>query len=231
MSEERPSYYAIIPASIRYDSRLKANEKLLYGEITALSNKTGLCYATNKYFAELYEVEIETISRWIKHLKELGYIDTEIIYKNDTKEVDKRIIKINGSPIDQKVSTYIPNNQEGIDKKVKENNTSINNKKKIYKRKFIPPTLGDIKNYCLERNNNVDAQQFYDYYSVNDWKDKDGNSIKNWKQKVITWEGNRKTIKSDEIITKEFDGHKVGEVFEENGMNFKYDSSGIKMMI
>lgn len=126
MVEERPNYYAIIPAQIRYDERLKPNEKLLYGEITALSNKTGECYATNKYFASLYEVTNETISRWIKHLKELGYIDSKIIYKEDTKEIEKRVIIINGVPIDKKINTYIPNNQEGIDKKVKENNTSIN---------------------------------------------------------------------------------------------------------
>lgn len=132
---EQPNYYAIIPASVRYDNRLKANEKLLYSEITALSNKSGYCYATNKYFGELYEVDNLTISRWIKHLKELGYIDTEIIYKENSKEIDKRIIKINGIPIDKNVSTYIPENQEtsiqnsqgGIDEKVKENNTSINN--------------------------------------------------------------------------------------------------------
>ena len=132
---EALNYYAIIPACVRYDNTLKANEKLLYGEITALSNKTGECYATNKYFANLYEVEIETISRWIKHLKDLGYIDTTIIYKNDTKEIEKRIIKVNGIPVNKKVNTYIPNNQEGycpesqegIDEKVKENNTSINN--------------------------------------------------------------------------------------------------------
>ena len=73
---EQPNYYAIIPACVRYDNRLKPNEKLLYSEITALSNKTGLCFATNKYFADLYEVEIETISRWIRHLKDLGYIST-----------------------------------------------------------------------------------------------------------------------------------------------------------
>ena len=51
---EQPSYYAIIPAKIRYDSRLTASEKLLYGEITAMCNQEGYCWATNEYFAELY---------------------------------------------------------------------------------------------------------------------------------------------------------------------------------
>lgn len=133
--EDKPNYYSVIPASVRYDDELKPNEKLLYGEITALSNKFGECYATNKYFAKLYGVENETISRWIKHLYELGYIDVEILYKNNTKEIDKRIIKINGNfeskPLKgvliKKSIGYRQKNQGGIDKKVKENNTSINN--------------------------------------------------------------------------------------------------------
>lgn len=228
MIDERPNYYAVIPASVRYDSRLKPNEKLLYGEITALSNKTGLCYATNKYFSELYEVSVETISRYISHLKELDYIDTELEYKNDSMEIEKRIIIIDGIPIDKKVNTYVPNNQGGIDKKVKENNTSINNKKKIYKRKdFVAPTLDEIQKYCLERKNDVDAKKFYDYYSVSDWKDKDGNPVKNWKQKIITWErDNSKVVKNKETV-KIVDS----KIHEENGIKFKYDEHGKRVIL
>lgn len=69
MNEEQVGYYAIIPASIRYNKDLKFPERLLYGEITALTNKEGYCFASNRYFANLYSVTIETISRWISHLK------------------------------------------------------------------------------------------------------------------------------------------------------------------
>ena len=65
-------------------------------------------------------------------------------------------------------------------------------------KQFIPPTLEEIEEYCKERNNGVNAKQFYDYYSVNDWKDNRGNQIKNWKQKMIAnWEGkvNKETPK------------------------------------
>lgn len=69
--ESIANYYAIIPASIRYNKELKFAERLLYGEITALTNKEGYCFASNRYFADLYSVTPETISRWISHLKKL----------------------------------------------------------------------------------------------------------------------------------------------------------------
>lgn len=140
--EERPNYYSVVPASVRYDSKLRANEKILYSEITALCQKKGYCYATNEYFAGLYDVEKETVSRWISNLKKCGYIGTKLIYKEDNKTIDKRIIWIadiilreiavnyceNGKKgIDEIINTYLQKSQEGIDEKVKENNTSINN--------------------------------------------------------------------------------------------------------
>ena len=148
---DNPNYYAIIPAQIRYDTDLKANAKLLYGEITALCNEKGICWASNKYFADLYGVSKETISRWISQLAEKKYIFIKIFYKKDSKEVDKRIISINyfkgEIPIDENVNTPCKNNQgievltktstpycqksqEGVDKNVKENITSINNNNK-----------------------------------------------------------------------------------------------------
>lgn len=141
-----PNYYAIIPAKIRYDKELMANAKLLYGEITALCNDKGICWARNEYFADLYDVSNETISRWISQLNKKKYIKVKMFYKKDSKEIDKRIISINQYPIDENVNTYcqenqsntllmktsipyIQKNQGGIDKNIKENITSINNKK------------------------------------------------------------------------------------------------------
>lgn len=58
--------------------------------------------------------------------------------------------------------------------------------------KFIPPTLEEVEEYCSQRGNKVDAQYFYDYFTVSDWVDSKGNKVKNWKQKIITWERNSK---------------------------------------
>lgn len=55
-------------------------------------------------------------------------------------------------------------------------------------KRFVKPTLDEIKAYCQERGNNVDAKAFFDYYETGNWKDAKGKPVRNWKQKVITWE-------------------------------------------
>lgn len=92
-------YYAIIPANVRYDKRLTAPAKLLYGEITALCNQKGCCWARNSYFADLYGVSKRSISTWISQLIEYGYIFSEITYKNGTKEVEHRFLKLHNDPV------------------------------------------------------------------------------------------------------------------------------------
>ena len=74
----KPAYYAVIPASVRY-AVIPGDAKLLYGEISALSNKEGYSWASNRYFAELYNVDDRTIRRWLKFLQEIGCIQIEIV--------------------------------------------------------------------------------------------------------------------------------------------------------
>ncbi len=136
MNEENKSnYYAVIPATIRYSKDLRPAEKLLYGEITALTNIKGYCYASNRYFANLYNVTLHTVSQWISHLEKLQYITLEMIRDNN-KVIKERRIYINDI-------TYIQKNTYPIDEKVQDNNINkiiedlfiliINNSDKISK--------------------------------------------------------------------------------------------------
>lgn len=76
--EQQPSYYSILPANVRYDKDLSASEKLLYSEITALCSKTGECWATNKYLANLYGVSDRAVRGWISHLVTKGYLELDM---------------------------------------------------------------------------------------------------------------------------------------------------------
>ena len=96
---DKPSYFAILTAEVRYDKTLKPLARLLYAEITALCNQEGYCWAGNQYFADLYEVDKNTVSGWIGQLKTRGYITVQLEYKEGTKQIVKRYIRINGEGI------------------------------------------------------------------------------------------------------------------------------------
>lgn len=213
--EEQPNYYAILPANVRYDFDLKDKAKLLYAEITSLANSQGYCWATNKYFGELYNISSETVSRLIKDLINKGYLKSEFIYKGNSREIQQRrlyLLTKSSIGIDQMV-------KGGIDQKVKENNKNKNNKKEYI---FIMPTIEEITEYCKSRNNSVDPQEFYDYYDVASWKDSNGKQIKNWKQKVIYWEKRNKeknNLKSKKQKQQEEYEKMWEKIFEEEKQN------------
>lgn len=136
--QDKPNYYAILPASVRYDKRLKPAAKILYAEIAALSNKHGYCWAGNSYFSDLFEVSKSTISRWIAELSEYGYINISMSYKTESKEIEVRKLYIispieqkDQGGIDEKINGYTQKDQGGIRKKRKDNITSNNNKYNI----------------------------------------------------------------------------------------------------
>jgi len=140
MEEQLKSYYAIIPANVRYDKDLAPNAKLLYGEITALCNEKGYCWASNQYFADLYHSSISAVQKWVSALVKKGYINLELVYKEGTKQVLHRKLYITPG-----VNIYTTSHKNLYDPGVKnytppgvnicvENNT-FNNKKDVYTRK------------------------------------------------------------------------------------------------
>jgi len=198
---DKPSYFAILTADVRYDKTLKPLARLLYAEITALCNKEGYCWSSNQYFADLYEVDPKTVSGWIGQLKTKGYITVQLEYKEGTKQVLKRYIRINEGGMDKIMDTLpikkcIPSPQNDGDPphKIMEDNKTINNTFNNTTNKgtrFTPPSVDEVSDYCNQRNNSVDAETFIDFYQAKGWM-VGKNKMKDWKACVRTWETNRK---------------------------------------
>lgn len=169
---ERPGYYGILPASIRYDKNLKPMEKIMYSELTALSNKNGYCNATNSYFAELYEVSKNTVSLWISDLEKAGYIKTKLIYEPGTKNIKERRIYIS-DPITKNDDTYhekevdpiTKNDDTPITKNREDNNTSINNTRIILKenKKEKPELIDFITSQGISKEYEDKLLEFLEY--------------------------------------------------------------------
>lgn len=118
---DKPTYYTIIPAEVRYNKKISANEKVLYSEIFTLAQKGGTCFASNGFFADLYGVNKRTIQKWISTLKENKLI--KISYQIKNGNVEKRIITPlarNGTPPSSK--GHPPHVRKGT-----YNNTRYNN--------------------------------------------------------------------------------------------------------
>ena len=122
-----PCYFSVLPSKVRYDDSLCPNEKLLFSEISSLCNKNGYCFANNEYFAKLYKVHKNTVSKWISHLKEKKYIRLFFTYKENSKAIDKRVLAVGelafGPNIDNNLFEDISNNN--LDDQVNEDNEIV----------------------------------------------------------------------------------------------------------
>lgn len=202
LDERTPGYYAVIPASVRYDDQISANAKLLYGEISALIGGEGFCYASNAHFAELYRVSERTVTGWITALKKGGYITVELV-RDDTGQVTSRKLyltasAVDGQPLENIFYTPRKNFQEGIEKNFQYTNTGVNNTP------LSPPEGGGQSGKRGKRSPQYKAQaeilterfeKFWDFYRTHIPADCNAGN----RQKAIrAWD---KLAPSDKLVT------------------------------
>jgi len=172
----KPHYYAVIPADVRYAKGITPNAKLLYAEITALCNMNGKCTASTQYFCSLYEVSRVSIQKWLKSLEDNNHIKRVNIYKQGSKEILSRVITLVNTPSKEKLT-------DNTNININNTNLTDSNKKALFKK----PTIDEVKNYCILRNNNIDAEAFVDFYESKNFMI-GKNKMKDWKACVRTWE-------------------------------------------
>lgn len=185
--------------SLKNDGKLVVNDRIPYNA-EMLASVTGH--------------QIGTVKQALSIFKDLGLIDVlenGAIYMLDIQnfigkgsseadrkreyrqriETDRTNVQTNLRQISEKSPPEIEIELEKdikIEKEIHSSAKSTTTKRK----RFEKPTLSEIKAYCIERNNNVDAQHFFDYYESNGWK-VGKNSMKNWQAAVRTWEKNSYT--------------------------------------
>lgn len=182
--------------SLKNDGKLVVNDRIPYNE-EMLASVTGH--------------QIGTVKQALSIFKDLGLIDVlenGAIYMLDIQnfigkgsseadrkreyrqriETDRTNVQTNLRQISEKSPPEIEIELEKeikIEKEIHSSAKSTTTKRK----RFEKPTLSQITQYCLERNNNVNAEQFFDYYESNGWK-VGKNAMKDWKACVRTWERN-----------------------------------------
>ena len=129
---DKPSFYSILTADVRYDERIGDFAKLLYSDLTARCNRKGYCWPTNEQLAEDHRKNARTIVRTLRELESAGYIATEVIRDQKNMVVERRIwldanaragLEFLRKPPDKNVTTPPDKNV----KYIKENNINTNN--------------------------------------------------------------------------------------------------------
>ena len=183
--------------SLKNDGKLVVNDRIPYNA-EMLASVTGH--------------QVGTIKQALSMFKELGLIEIlengaiymldiqNFIGKGSTEADRQRLYDRRISDErKQKKLTQSRNLEEILEKSTSEIEIELEKQIKIEKeidssastttkrKRFEKPTLSEIKAYCIERGNKVDAQHFFDYYESNGWK-VGKNSMKDWKAAVRTWE-------------------------------------------
>ena len=174
-----------IPKEIWLNKDLKLIEKIFLVEIDSLDNEVG-CFASNKYFAEFFNISKGRCSQIISKLQEKELI--LIAFERDGKLIVSRKIKVVNKlkgVVNKCVKGYLINDK---DNNTYTNNTTNKNNKGV---RFKKPLIIEIEKYINERGSLIDAQRFYDYYESIGWK-VGRNKMKCWKSAVRNWENMRK---------------------------------------
>jgi hypothetical protein len=221
MTEQKRAFKGVfIPADIWLNENLSLQEKAVLTEIDSFCSHYESCYASNEHFAKFIQVGERRIQKILKSLEDKGFIEREIIYKEGTKEIEKRYLRVregwrtilHGGG-EQKFVT--PHEQKFADNNTGMNNTMNNNiyiygqnAKNVHSKKrkeFVPPTLEEVQAYVTEKGYNIDVSYFYEYYQTTDWHDKKGNKVKNWKLTCLTWHKNSNKFTSNNSYTSKED--------------------------
>lgn len=178
--------FIIIPESIYRDERLSPRAVLLYGLVLSLS-QNGFCWANNRFFAERLGVSKDRVSRIVSELAECGFVRLSPDPDSGTRRIYPLVEKTTG--IGENTNTPCQKNQTALVENANHRkylDQNIENTPTQRKR-FQPPSVSEVADYCRERGNTINAEQFVDFYEARGWK-LGRQTMRDWKAAVRTWE-------------------------------------------
>lgn len=200
--------YVLVFGWMINELKLKGNELFIYAIIYGFSQAENQTFKGSlQYLADWTNSTKQGVLKSLKSLTEKGYIIKNENIINGVKFCEYYATKFNR--VLNKVEWGIKQSLTGGIKQSLPNNIDIDNiednkEEKIVRGKFIPPSLEQVKAYCLERKNNVDAERFIDYYASRGWMI-GKNKMRDWRAAVRTWERNGYSQKKEEPNTEMFD--------------------------
>ena len=172
---------------------LKGNELLIYAIIYGFSQAEQQTFSGSlQYLADWTNSTRQGVMKNLKSLLDKGLIEKKDININGVKFCEYCTTEFTG--VYNKVYRGVQQSltggvQQSLHNNINIDNTNNNINNNISGKRFKPPTVDEVKAYCIERQNNVDAARFIDYYTANGWK-VGKNTMKDWKAAVRTWERN-----------------------------------------
>lgn len=209
--------YGTIPKAVMQDQCISIMAKALYAYFCSFTGAGDSCFPSRNKICFDLNISKDSVSKYIRELKEVGLIDVEQV--KESGKFSYNVYKLSDTTLPcpklpcPKSTVSVISVSEDLDTKNNsiKNNSIIkkNSNKKEYvpdkptQTRFIKPTVDEVKEYCEERKNNVDAERFVDYYTANGWK-VGKNQMKDWKAAVRTWEkGDKKKNGELEQVPKQ----------------------------
>lgn len=185
-----------IPKDIWIDGNLSMLEKCIYVEIDSLDQGEG-CFATNAYLAEFCQCSERKISDAIAKLENYGLITTEyvgrqrLVHSQGSKNCEAASQKLRGRVEEtarQGSKNCDQNNIYDYKRELKNNS----NNTPLPPKRFVKPSLAEIEAYCYERGNDINAEEFFNYYESVGWMVGGKKHMTDWRASVRYWESTRK---------------------------------------
>lgn len=205
------------------DNPLSSNAQCLYNYLLNKDSELGWkseFSVSNLIVCGFTCLSRQALDRARNELVQKGYIKYK---KGHSNQAGKYLIVCFDTQNDTQDSTQDNtqgNTQGGHDVSTLNKQKKTKQKRKSIKKEFVAPTLEEIEKYISEKGLKVDAKNFYDYFTAGNWIDSNGNKVKNWKQKLQTWNSYSKPRTEKK---KEYNNYE-----QRNYDNFEYLYANIK---